>query len=45
MEDCLSRSEGEMERLARAGYERVAALHSVEREAAKLGQLFQTSAS
>jgi glycosyltransferase involved in cell wall biosynthesis len=45
MEDCLARSEGEMERLARAGYERVAALHSVEREAAKLGQLFQTSAS
>jgi glycosyltransferase involved in cell wall biosynthesis len=40
MEDCLSRSEGEMERLARAGYERVAALHSVELEAAKLGELF-----
>jgi glycosyltransferase involved in cell wall biosynthesis len=40
LEDCVARSEDDMERLARAGYERVKALHSVDLEAAKLGKLF-----
>jgi glycosyltransferase involved in cell wall biosynthesis len=43
MEDCLSRSVEEIQRMGDAGYERVTRLHSIDVEAAKLADLFRSS--
>jgi glycosyltransferase involved in cell wall biosynthesis len=43
MEDCLSRSVEEIQRMGDAGYERVMRLHSIDVEAAKLADLFRSS--
>jgi glycosyltransferase involved in cell wall biosynthesis len=41
LEDCLSRSAEELQRMGEAGYQRVVERHSVETEAAKLAALFR----
>jgi colanic acid/amylovoran biosynthesis glycosyltransferase len=43
IEDCLSRSEEDIQRMGEAGYLRVIERHSVDIEAAKLGALFRSS--
>jgi colanic acid/amylovoran biosynthesis glycosyltransferase len=40
MEDCLSRSAEDIQRMGEAGYSRVIELHSIDTEAAKLAELF-----
>jgi glycosyltransferase involved in cell wall biosynthesis len=44
MEDCLSRSDDEIDRIGAAGYDRVVSRHSIDVEAAKLAEHFRTSA-
>ena len=43
MQDCLSKSAGELQRLGDAGYERVLGRHSVDTEAGKLAALFRAA--
>ena len=43
IEDCLSKSEEEIQRMGDAGYGRVIECHSVDIEAAKLAALFRSS--
>ncbi len=43
MEDCLSRSADEIQRMGDAGYSRVIERHSIDVEAAKLADLFRSS--
>jgi glycosyltransferase involved in cell wall biosynthesis len=45
MEDCLSRSVEEIQRMGEAGYRRVIECHSIDVEAAKLAKLFRASPS
>jgi glycosyltransferase involved in cell wall biosynthesis len=45
MEDCLSRPAAEIQRMGNAAYERVIERHSIDVEAAKLADLFHSSAS
>jgi colanic acid/amylovoran biosynthesis glycosyltransferase len=44
MEDCLSRPIGELQRMGEAAYKRVIERHSIDTEAAKLGELFRVPA-
>jgi colanic acid/amylovoran biosynthesis glycosyltransferase len=43
MQDCLSKSAGELQRIGDAGHERVLGRHSVDTEAAKLAALFHAA--
>jgi glycosyltransferase involved in cell wall biosynthesis len=43
MEDCLSKSPGELQKMGDAGYLRVMERHSIDTEAAKLAELFRGS--
>jgi glycosyltransferase involved in cell wall biosynthesis len=43
MQECLSSSASELQKLGNAGYERVIARHSIDTEAEKLAVLFHTA--
>jgi colanic acid/amylovoran biosynthesis glycosyltransferase len=43
MQDCLSSSAADLQRLGDAGYDRVVARHSIDTEAGKLAELFRTT--